>query len=70
MQLLLCLLNDEGFADRFKISPTKSLFVLATWTKLLSKLLKSLVAWLTQKGRRDNLPETFIKTYNNNLESF
>ena len=44
MQLQLGLLN-ENVADRFNILPTKSSFILKTWIKLLSKLLKNLVAW-------------------------
>ena len=43
MLLKLRLLN-EGIADRFDISPTESSFIFTTWIKLLSKLLKNLVA--------------------------
>ena len=42
MLLQLGLLNED-VADRFDISPTKSLFIFSTWIKLLSKLLKNLV---------------------------
>ena len=40
IQLQLGLLN----ADHFDISPTKSSFIFTTWIKVLSKLLKNLVA--------------------------
>ena len=33
--------------------------------KLVSKLLKNLVAWLPREAIQDNLPEAFIKTENN-----
>ena len=58
-------LLNEDFADRFDISHTKSSFVFTTSIKLLSKLLKNLVAWLSREAIRDNLPEAFIKTGNN-----
>ena len=56
---------NEDAVDRFDISPTKSSFIFTTWIKLLSKLLKNLVAWLPREAIRDNLPEAFIKTGNN-----
>ena len=56
---------NEDVADCFDISPTKSSFIFTTWIKLLSKLLKNLVAWLPREAIRDNLPEAFIKTGNN-----
>ena len=64
MRLRLGLLNEE-VADRFDISPTKSSFIFTTWIKLLSKLLKNLVAWLPREAIQDNLPEAFIKIGNN-----
>ena len=64
LQLRLGLLNED-VADRFDISPTKSSFTFTTWIKLLSKLLKNLVAWLPREPIRDNLPEAFVKIGNN-----
>ena len=64
MRLQLGLLNED-VADRFDILPTKSSFIFTTWIKLLSKLLKNLVAWLPREAIRDNLPEAFIKTGSN-----
>ena len=64
MRLQLGLLN-ENVAERFDILPTKPSFSFTTWIKLLSKLLKNLVAWLLQEAIRDNLPEAFIKIGNN-----
>ena len=64
IRLRLGLLNED-VADRFHISLTKSSFIFTTWIKLLSKLLKKLVAWLPQEAVRDNLLEAFIKTENN-----
>ena len=64
MRLRLGLLNED-VADRFDISSTKSSFIFTTWIKLLSKLLKNLVAWLPPDAIGDNLPEAFIKTRNN-----
>ena len=61
----LLALMDYDCADRFDISPTKSSFIFTTWIKLLSKLLKNLVAWLPREPIRDNLPETSVKTGNN-----
>ena len=61
-------LLNEDFADRFDISHTKSSFVFTTSIKLLSKLLKNLVAWLSREAIRDNLPEAFIKTGNNKCQ--
>ena len=69
MRLWLGLLNED-FADRFDISHTKSSFVFTTSIKLLSKLLKNLVTWLSREAIRDNLPEAFIKTGNNKFKSF
>ena len=72
MRLRLGLLN-EGVANHFDISPTKSSFIFTTWIKLLSKLLKNLVAQLPPEAVRDNWLEEFIKTGNNkcrNVESF
>ena len=63
MWLWLGLLNED-VADRFDISLTKSSFIVTTWIKLLSKLLKNLVAWFSRVAIRDNLPEAFIKTGN------
>ena len=60
MRLRLGLFNED-VADRFNISPTKSSFIFITLIKLLSKLLKKLVAWLPREARRDNLPEAFIE---------
>ena len=57
MRLRLGLLNED-IADR-------RLQIFTTWIKLLSKLLKNLVAWLPREAIRDNLPEAFIKTGNN-----
>ena len=64
MRLRFVLLNKD-VADHFDISPTLSSFVLTSWIKLLSKLLKNLIAWLPRGAVRDNLPEAFIKTENN-----
>ena len=64
MRLRLGLLNED-VADRFDISSTKSSFIFTTWIKLLSKMLKNLVAWLPPDAIGDNLPEAFIKTGNN-----
>ena len=64
MRLRLGLLNED-VADRFDISPTKSSFMFTTWIKILSKLLKNLVAWLPREAIRDNFPKAFIKTGNN-----
>ena len=64
MRLRLRLLNGD-IADRFYILPTKSSFIFTISIKLLSKLLKNLVAWLPLETIRDNLRETFIKTGNN-----
>ena len=55
----------EDMTDRFNISPTKSSFIFTTWIKLFSKLLKNSIAWLPREAIRDNLPEAFIKTWNN-----
>ena len=63
MRLRLGLLN-EGVVDHFDISPTKSSFIFTTWIKLLSKLLKNLVACLPREAIRGNSP-AFIKTGNN-----
>ena len=52
MRLRLRLLNED-VADRFDILPAKSSITFATWIKLLSKLLKNLVAWL----RREAIPK-------------
>ena len=52
MRLRLGLLNED-VADGFDISPTKSSFIFTTWIKLLSKLLKILVAWLPRDAIRD-----------------
>ena len=60
MRLRLGLFNED-VADRFNISPTKSSFIFITLIKLLSKLLKKLVAWLPREARRDNLREAFIE---------
>ena len=62
-QLRLGLLNEE-VGDCFDMSPTKPSFIFTTWIKLLSKLLKNLVAWLPREPIRDNLPEAFVKTEN------
>ena len=64
MRLRFVLLNKD-VADHFDISPTLSSFVLTSWIKLLSKLLKNLIAWLPRGAVRDNLPEAIIKTENN-----
>ena len=64
MRLRLGLLNED-VADRFDISPTKCSFNFTTWIKLLSKLLKNVLAWLPQEAIRDNLPGAFTKTGNN-----
>ena len=48
MRLRLGLLNED-VADRFDISPAKPSFIFTTWIKLLSKLLKSLVARLPRE---------------------
>ena len=65
MRLQLRLLNED-VADCFDISPTKSSLIFTTWIELLSKLLKNLVAWFPREAIRDNFPEAFIKTGNNN----
>ena len=52
MRLRLRLLNED-VADRFDILRAKSSITFATWIKLLSKLLKNLVAWL----RREAIPK-------------
>ena len=65
MRLQLRLLNED-VADCFDISPTKSSLIFTTWIELLSKLLKNLVAWLPREAIRDNFPEAFIKTGNDN----
>ena len=49
MRLRFGLLNED-VADRFDTSPTKPLFIFITWIKLLSKLLKNLVAWLLREA--------------------
>ena len=64
MRLRLGLLNED-VADGFDISPTKSSFIFTTSIKLLSKLLKILVAWLPRDAIRDKWSEAFIKTGNN-----
>ena len=58
-------LLNEGIADHFDTSPTKSSFIFTTWITLLSKLLKDLLAWLPREAIPDNLSEAFIKTGNN-----
>ena len=52
MQLQLGLLSEDA-QDRVDILPTKSSFIFTTWIKLLSKLLKNLVAWLPPEAIRD-----------------
>ena len=64
MRLRLGLLNQD-VVDSFDILPTESSFICITLIKLLSKLLKNLVAWFPREAIRDNLPEVFIKTGNN-----
>ena len=59
---------NEDIADRFNISPTKSSFSFTTWIKLLTNLLKKLVAWLPREAIRDNSPEAYIKTGNNKCQ--
>ena len=63
MRLRLGLLNKD-IADRFDMLPTKSLFIFTTRIKLLSRMLKNLVAWLPREAIQDNLPKVFIKTGN------
>ena len=41
---------------------------LQTWIKILSKLLKNLVAWLPREAIRDHFPKAFIKTGNNKCQ--
>ena len=64
MRSRLRLLN-EGIADHFDTSPTKSSFIFTTWITLLSKLLKNLLAWLPREAIPDNLSEVFVKAGNN-----
>ena len=66
MRLWLRLLNED-VADRFDILPAKSSLTFATWIKLLSKLLKNLVAWL----RREAIPKhSNYEPYTYHLVSF
>ena len=67
IRLQLGLLNKD-VADCFDISPTKSWFIFTTWIKLLSRLLKNLVACLPREAIRDNFPEAFIKSGNNKYQ--
>ena len=52
---------NEDVAHRLYISPTKSFFILLTWIKSLSKLLKNLLVWLPREAIQDNLPGAFMK---------
>ena len=63
-RLRLGLLNED-VGDCFDMWPTKPSFIFTTWIKLLSKLLKNLVAWMPRELIQDNLPEAFVKTGNN-----
>ena len=64
MRLRLRRLNED-VAGRFDIFPTKSSVIFMTWLKILSKLIRNVVAWLPREVIRENLPEEFIKTGNN-----